>query len=380
MDITAGGDVIVVGGGLIGLSIAFELAQRGATVRLYDRAEPGHGASWAGAGMLAPYAEHIDDEDLLALSRRSLEGYPAFVQRISEASGVHVDVSLDGVIEAAFDAQQLAAFETFARELRTRGVPCELLDRRASLIAEPALGKHVTGALLVGGQGYVDNRRLGRALLAAAQARGVLVHAPARDVVIECDQRRVRGVRSELGFAGASVVINAAGAWAANVPGLPESARPPVKPVKGQMLALAAPVGFLRRATWVPGAYLVPRSDGRLLVGATVEDAGFDEHVTASAIHALLHAALAAAPALGAFTVTETWAGLRPGSPDGRPFIGPTGIDGLILATGHYRNGILLAPATAEMVASFVESGDAAPLQAFSPLRMAGSAGRIIHA
>ncbi|MGC2130358.1 MAG: FAD-dependent oxidoreductase, partial [Candidatus Aquilonibacter sp.] len=123
MDITAGGDVIVVGGGLIGLSIAFELAQRGATVRLYDRAEPGHGASWAGAGMLAPYAEHIDDEDLLALSRRSLEGYPAFVQRISEASGVHVDVSLDGVIEAAFDAQRLAAFETFARELHARGVP-----------------------------------------------------------------------------------------------------------------------------------------------------------------------------------------------------------------------------------------------------------------
>ena len=380
MDVTAGGDVIVVGGGLIGLSIAFELAQRGATVRLYDRAEPGHGASWAGAGMLAPYAEHIDDEAMLEFCRTSLERYPAFVQRIGEAGGLHVDVSLDGIIEAAFDAQQLAAFETFARELRTRGVSCELLDRRASLIAEPALGKHVAGALLVAGQGYVDNRRLGRALLAAVQARGVTVHAPVRDVVIECDQRRVRGVRSELGFAAAAVVINAAGAWAANVPGLPETARPPVKPVKGQMLALAAPARFLRRATWVPGAYLVPRGDGRLLVGATVEDAGFDERVTASAIHALLHAALAAAPSLGAFTVTETWAGLRPGSPDGRPFIGPTGIDGLILATGHYRNGILLAPGTADMVASFVESGDAAPLHAFSPLRMAGSAGRIIHA
>jgi glycine oxidase len=146
------------------------------------------------------------------------------------------------------------------------------------------------------------------------------------------------------------------------------------------MLALAAPAGFLRRATWVPGAYLVPRSDGRLLVGATVEDAGFDERVTAGAIHALLHAALAAAPALGAFTVTETWAGLRPGSPDGRPFIGPTGIDGLILATGHYRNGILLAPETADLIASFVESGDAAPLRAFSPLRMAEGASRIMQA
>jgi len=197
---------------------------------------------------------------------------------------------------------------------------------------------------------------------------------------VECDSRRVLGVRSELGFASASVVINAAGAWAAKVPGLPESARPPVKPIKGQMLALAAPVGFLRRATWVPGAYLVPRGDGRLLVGATVEDAGFDERVTASAVHALLEAALAAAPSLGAFSVTESWAGLRPGTPDGRPFIGPTTIEGLLLATGHYRNGILLAPETAQMIASFVETGDAIALQAFSPLRMAGSPGRIIHA
>ncbi|HUN29805.1 MAG TPA: FAD-dependent oxidoreductase, partial [Alphaproteobacteria bacterium] len=138
--------------------------------------------------------------------------------------------------------------------------------------------------------------------------------------------------------------------------------------------------GFLRRATWVPGAYLVPRDDGRLLVGASVEHAGFDERVTAGAIHALLDAALAAAPSLGSFTVTETWAGLRPGTPDGRPFIGPTPIDGLILATGHYRNGILLAPATAELIASFVESGDAIPLQAFSPLRMSASASRTIPA
>jgi glycine oxidase len=377
---SAGGDVAIVGGGLIGLSIAFELAQRGATVRVYDRGEPGHGASWAGAGMLAPYAEHIDDEALLELCRRSLERYPAFVGRISEASGVRVELSLDGIIEAAFDAQQLAAFGTFARELTARGVSCEMLDRRASLIAEPALGKNVAGALLVQGQGCVDNRRLGRALLAAARSRGVVVHAPVRDLGVECDSRRVLGVRSELGFASASVVINAAGAWAAKVPGLPESARPPVKPIKGQMLALAAPVGFLRRATWVPGAYLVPRGDGRLLVGATVEDAGFDERVTASAVHALLEAALAAAPSLGAFSVTESWAGLRPGTPDGRPFIGPTTIEGLLLATGHYRNGILLAPETAQMIASFVETGDAIALQAFSPLRMAGSPGRIIHA
>ncbi|MGB6987103.1 MAG: glycine oxidase ThiO [Candidatus Aquilonibacter sp.] len=359
-------DALVVGGGLIGLSIAFELAQRGASVRVYDRGEPGHGASWAGAGMLAPYAERIGDEVLLDLCCASLALYPAFVQRVVEASGVSVELALDGIVEAAFDAARLEALAAFARELSARNVPCEVLDRRAALLTEPALGKHVLGALLIGGQGHVDNRRLGRALLAACRAKGVIVHAPISDVAIECDDRRVLGVRSALGFTPASIVINAAGAWAAQIPGVPRDAVPAVSPVKGQMLALAAPNGFLRHATWVPGAYLVPRTDGRLLIGATVEDAGFDERVTAAAIDALLHAALAAAPSLGAFTVTESWAGLRPATPDGRPLIGPSTIGGLLLATGHYRNGILLAPVTAALIASFVETGDARPLAEFA--------------
>ncbi len=361
-----GGDALIVGGGLIGLAVAFELAQRGATVRVYDRGEPGRGASWAGAGMLAPYAERIEDEVMLELCRASLTQYPAFVRHVVEASGVNVDVRLDGIVEAAFDAARLEALAAFAHELAARGVPCEMLDRRAALLAEPALRKHVLGALVIGGQGYVDNRRLGRALLAACRAEGVIVHAPVSGVAIECDERRVLGVRSELGFAPASIVINAAGAWAAQIPGVPRDAIPAVTPVKGQMLALAVPDGFLRRSTWVPGAYLVPRTDGRLLIGATVEDAGFDERVTAAGIDSLLHAALAAAPSLGAFTVTESWAGLRPATPNGRPFIGPSEIEGLLLATGHYRNGILLAPVTASLIASFVETGDARPLAEFT--------------
>jgi len=378
MKTTAGGDVIIVGGGLIGLSIAFELAGRGATVRVYERGEPAHAASWAGAGMLAPYAEHIDDEALLELCRISLERYPLFAQQVSDASDIRVDLALDGIVEAAFSSEQLAALDAFARALTVRGVAAQLLDRRETIIAEPSLGKHAQGALVVGGQGCVDNRRLGRALLAACRSRRVVVHAPVQALAIECDERRVLGVRSELGFAPASWVINAAGAWAADIPGVPAQARLPVTPVKGQMLALAVPAGFLRRTTWVPGAYLVPRTDGRLLVGATVENAGFDQRVTAGAIHRLLDAALAAAPSLGAFTVTETWAGLRPATPDGRPFIGPTTIGGLLAATGHYRNGILLAPVTADLIASFVETGDVSPLAPFSPLRMSASAGRSI--
>jgi glycine oxidase len=380
MAITRGGDVLIVGGGLIGLATAFELAQRGAVVRVYERGEPGRGASWAGAGMLAPYAEHIDDEAMLELCRTSLDRYPIFAQRVSDAGSVRVDVALDGIVEAAFDAQQLARLDAFHRELRARSVAAELLDRHDAMMAEPALGKHVAGALVVAGQGYVDNRRLGRALLAACAARGVAVQAPVRELAIECDDRRVLGVRTEFGFASASFVINAAGAWAAHVAGLPAAAQLPVTPVKGQMLALAAPSGFVRRATWVPGAYLVPRPDGRLLVGATVEDAGFDQRVTAAAVRGLLDAALTAAPSLGAFTVTESWAGLRPATPDGRPFIGPMAIEGLLAATGHYRNGILLAPVTADLIASFVESGDATPLRAFSPLRMAQGTSRIMQA
>jgi glycine oxidase len=364
-----GGDVIVVGAGLIGLAIAFELAERGAVVRVYDRGEPGHGASWAGAGMLAPYAEQIADEELLALCCRSLERYPGFAARVAAASGMNVALPLEGIVEAAFDQAGLDALATQGADLARRGIACERLDREATLAFEPALGRHVLGALRVEGQGSVDNRRLGRALVAACLARGVTIHPGARELAIGCDRRRVLGVRSDLGFAPGAVVVNAAGAWAGAIPGVPPEASPAVRPIKGQMLALAAPSGLLRRVTWVPGAYLVPRPDGRLLVGATVEEAGFDERVTAQAIHALLHAALRAAPCLGEFTVTETWAGLRPGTPDGRPFIGPTPIDGLLLATGHYRNGILLAPATAEAIADFVESGDEAPLRAWSLLR-----------
>jgi glycine oxidase len=205
---------------------------------------------------------------------------------------------------------------------------------------------------------------LGRALTAACTRIGVTIERVA-DLHVECDARRVLGVRTERGFAAAGAVVNACGAWAASLSGVPASSLPPVLPIKGQMLALAAPIGLVARPVWVPGAYLVPRDDGRLLVGATVESAGFDTRVTAAGIEALLHAALAAAPALGGFTVSETWAGLRPGSPDGRPFLGATALVGFFLATGHYRNGVLLAPATARLIAGAVEGRPAAELAPF---------------
>ncbi|MBV8638803.1 MAG: glycine oxidase ThiO [Candidatus Eremiobacteraeota bacterium] len=357
------GDVAIIGAGLIGLAVAHELARRGATVRVFERDLPGRAASWAGAGMLAPYTERMNDDALARLCAQSLALYPGFVADIEATSGVGVHLHLDGIVNAAFDDVRMDELRRDAERLRANGVACDVLDRSGAMLAEPSLGRHVFGAIAVEGEGAVDNRRLGRALTAACESAGVAIVRDARDVAVECDARRVLGVRSNWGFAGASHVVVAAGAWSASLPGLPVACEPPLEPIKGQMLALAMPRGFLKRTTWVPGAYLVPRDDGRLLVGATVERAGFDQRVTADGVRSLLDAALDAAPALGDFAVTETWAGLRPGTPDERPILGPTSVDGLILATGHYRNGILLTPVTARLIADFVERGDRAVLE-----------------
>ena len=358
------GDVIVVGAGLIGLAIAFELAERGIGVRLYDRGEAGHAASWAGAGMLAPYTERITNEALLALCVASLQEYPAFVQRVRDASGVDPRLRLSGVFYAAFESDGLEALQEHSRTLQARGIDCAMLDRGSALAAEPWLGAALLGGLLKKSEGYVDNRRLGRALAAACEGRGVRWERSAA-IAVQCDTRRVLGVRTDRGFVAARAVVNACGAWAAQLAGVPQSCVPAIEPVKGQMVALAVPVGFVQRATWVPGAYLVPRDDGRLLIGATVESVGFDERVTAQGVHELLHAALAAAPALAGFSITESWAGIRPGTPDGLPLLGPTPIKGYFLASGHYRNGILLAPATARLIADAIEKDTVEPLAPF---------------
>lgn len=358
------GDVAVIGAGLIGLAIAFELAERGAVVRVYDRDEPARAASWAGAGMLAPHAEPID-ESLLRLCEASLTAYPAFVARIRDASQIDPHLHLNGHLHVAFDDLALERMRERADALKARGVACELLDRSRLLAMEPWLGAHATGALSIAGEGQVDNRLLGRALIAACAARGVSL-TRVSSLRVECDKRRVLGVRSDVGFTPAAAVVNACGAWSSSLGGVPEEARPAVEPFKGQMLALQLPVDLVRRSTWLPNAYVVPRDDGRLLVGATVERALSDTRVTSEGLHRLLHAALQAAPALAGFAVTETWAGVRPGSSDGLPFIGSTPREGLYVATGHFKNGILLCAETARLVAGAVAGEEQPQLAAFS--------------
>jgi glycine oxidase len=361
-------DVAVVGAGLIGLGVAYELAKRGATVTVYDHAEPARAASWAGAGMLAPFSEEMPDDAMLALCRDSLAMYPAFVDELRERTGVDARFRRDGTLHVALDDARLAELAAHAATFRANGGDVVLLDRAETLAREPMLAKDLAGALFVANEAQVDNRRLGRALVAACTALGVRFEQ-VDGLALECDARRVRGLRTARGFTAAATVINAAGAWANELDGVPEAARVPVRPVAGEMLAIAVPSSAMRALVWLGHRYLVPRGDGRLLVGATVEDRGFDARVTAAGMHDLLDAALAVAPALASFAVVETWAGLRPGSHDGRPYLGPTVLDGYVVATGHYRNGILLTPITARLIADVVSEGNANAPAAFDPRR-----------
>ncbi len=350
-----GSDVAIVGGGLIGLSLAFELARRGANVRVFERGEAVKAASWAGAGMLAPNSEGEMPPALRAICERSLAMYPQFVDDVRSAGGVDPKLHLDGIVSVYAEPDDRAAFDAAVLDLQRRTVPFAPLAVRDVRALEPALSAEVKAGLLVHGEGHVDNRRLGRALRAACVARGVAIVENVEHLRVESDARRALGVRSSAGYVPATAIVNAAGAWAGEIPGVPASSTPAMIAVKGQMLALAAPNGLVRHPVYFPGGYVVPRDDGRLLIGATVERAGFDVRTTAHGISSLLTAALRIAPSLRDFAVTETWAGIRPGTADGLPFLGATPLDGYVLATGHYRNGILLAPLTAVLVADAIE-------------------------
>lgn len=355
--------VVVAGGGVIGLSVAWRAAQRGFAVTVVDPA-PRQGASHAAAGMLTPVSEAAyAEKELFGLGATSLERYPAFAAELAAASGEPTGFRQTGTLQVGYDSDDLAVIDELHALQDSLGVPARRLTGRECRTLEPMLDPSVRGGLLVEGDGSVDPRLLTRALQVAAGRAGVhMVAETITEVLKDRDTERVCGVRLADGATlSADWTVLAAGWNSVNVGGLPPDCLPPVRPVKGQVVRLRGPGGFLRHSVRgiVRGSsvYLVPREDGEVVVGATQEELGPDIRVTAGGLWELLRDARALVPGITELEFTEAVARLRPGTPDNAPVIGPCRLAGLVLATGHFRHGVLLAPVTADVVAGYLETG-----------------------
>jgi glycine oxidase len=363
-------DVIVIGAGIVGCAIAHELACRGAAVQVVDGRGPGKGATQAAAGILAPHIEAGDSAVLLALAVRSLNLYDEFMARVTEDSGDAVPYRRTGTLQVATNDEGMRELRNAAARLDAQQVPFTLIDARAIRLEEPQLSDTVVGGLLIPSHGFVLAASLVRALAAAAQRKGARViagcHAqriePTGDaVVVETDCGRLKG----------SAVVLAAGSWSSQIDIAGVPARPPVRPVRGQLVRLSWHGSGLRRVVWADRCYIVPCGDETLLVGATVEEAGFDERTTVAAVHDLVEAACEVLPGAWAAGFVEARVGLRPASTDLLPIIGRSQRHpNVMYATGHYRNGILLAPLTAVLVAdAMLNNENDSALPSVSPQR-----------
>ena len=351
-------DVIVVGGGVIGLASAWRLAQQGLTVRVLERDEPGAGATRVSAGMLAPVTEaEFEDEPMLEERLAAAEAWPGFAAELADASGVDCGYRRNGCLSVALDADELANIRRHHDFRLELGLTAEWLLPSACRELEPALSTRAAGGSFTPEDGEVDPRALTAALLAALDRAGVPVHAHAEVVEANLDGDRLAGVVTADGTShAAGAVVLAAGCWSGTCSWLPEPARPRVRPVKGQILRLRGPADrpVIERTIRTTEIYVVPRATGEVVVGATVEERGFDTTVTAGAVHVLLREAYRAVPELAELEFAEASAGLRPGTPNNVPVVARSELDGLVVATGHYRNGILLAPTAANRVAEVV--------------------------
>lgn len=344
--------ITVVGAGIVGCAIAHELASRGADVDLLDSRGAGLGATRASAGILAPQIEgHIPS--LRRLAARSLSMFDDFIHRVERDSGRRVEYERCGTLQVAFGDAEARQLADDARMLGGEGIDCTLLYGAAVSQLEPSLSHDVTAALLVPMHGYVGATQLTLALAEAAQARGVRY----RTVAVRCIERGGQGPRviTDTDTLQSDAVIVASGSWP--IESRP-SQLPPVTPIRGQLVHLQLDEVVAARVIWAPECYLVPWHDGSVLVGATVEDVGFDERPTADGVRGLLNAAVRVLPSLGRARLHEVRVGLRPKGPGELPIIGqsPT-MTGVFYALGHYRNGVLLAPLTAALLADLVIEG-----------------------
>jgi glycine oxidase len=387
-------DVLVVGGGIIGLTIAWRARQSGMTVTVLERDRAGNGTSSVAAGMLAPVAEvefGAAGGRLLELGLRSVSMWPAFASELESASGGHVGLLRTGTLLAARDDDDARELERQLDFRRSLGLAVRRLRPSEARELEPALAPTVRLALEAPEDHSVDPRAVLAALLRVCDDVGVTVREHARVARVELDggSERISGVTLECGErVHAAQVVLAAGPWSERIEGLPAGAGVPVRPVKGQILRLRDPAGpgLLRRVLRFRGGYLVPRGDGRYMLGATVEERGFELAPTAGGVYELLRDARELVPGVSELEIEELSVGLRPGTPDNAPAIGPGAARGLIWATGHYRNGILLAPLTAKLVAGLLAGAGAHPaaddplLAACAPDRFARAPAPSTHA
>ena len=364
-----GHEVVIVGGGVIGLSIARSLALRGVNdICLLERGSIGTEASFAAAGMLAPQAEANSRDDLFELLCQSRDLYPNFASALKEETGVDIELDTTGTLYLAFtEDDQREIDERYEWQSRA-GLPVEKLTSADAQVIEPCIALKTSGALRFPQDIQVENRRLLSALTNSVTQLGVHVLSGINVEAVQTTNYRVTGVATSRGSIPCSVVVIAAGAWTSFI-----NSTIKVEPVRGQIICLTAKPQLTRHVIYSPRGYIVPRQDGRLLAGSTSELVGFAKEVTAGGISTILQNAVEIAPAISALPVTDSWAGLRPKAADGLPVLGPCGeIDGLIYATGHYRNGILLAPITGELVTQTIVEGIVpTELAPFSPDRFA---------
>jgi glycine oxidase len=366
-------DVAVAGGGLIGGSIALELARTGLKVGLFDRQEPGRESSWAGAGILSPAPESAAMIPLVALGKASIAIYPEFVGMVEEISDQEVGYRPKGTLQALFSRDAREELSTVIALHHGLGLKAEPLSAEDARTLEPSLSEDLEAAVLRPDEASVDNRALTHAVLEAGRKSGAEFFPGTAAEAIWREGGRCAGLHLKNAKIEAKWTVIAAGCFSANIQGV--AAYAPVRPAKGQMAALRADDLKIERVLWSDKIYLVPRNDGRILAGATVEYAGFDKGLTAGGLEKILAGAIELSPGLASARVEETWAGLRPDSPDHLPILGPTDLDGLLIATGHFRSGILLTPITARLVREWVTlQRVSVDWERFSPLRFQNEA------
>ncbi len=352
-------DVLIVGGGVIGLSLARRLHVRGAgSIAIVERGKPGHEASFAAAGMLAPNAENEAVDDFYRLCDESRLMFPELAGELKDETGIDIELDRSGTLYAAFTEEDSIHLDSrFARQ-QEAGIQLERLSAAETLQAEPRISENVRESLYFPNDWQVENRKLLSALEAYARLNGIKIIDETRADTLILESSRVIGITAGGRRILGGTTVLATGAWTSLIKIGDASVPFAVKPIRGQMISFAMPRRFFERVIYSPRGYLVPRADGRILAGATVEDLGFDDSTTMEAVGQLRTSAAEIAPLLSAAEVAENWAGLRPYAGDGLPVIGPVpGYDGLFAATAHYRNGILLAPITAKIVAEEIVSG-----------------------